>query len=38
MVKFGACMWDCGEFFYVGGVKVSCEVGSAFPIGEYEDR
>ena len=30
-------VWECGDVLYVVSVQVSCEVGSVFPIGEYED-
>ena len=33
----GMRVGDCGDLLDVVGVKVSREVGSVFPIGEYED-
>ncbi len=30
-------VWDCGDILHIVGVKVSCEIGGVFPVGEYED-
>ena len=33
----GMRVWNCGDVMNVVGEYTSCEVGSVFPIGEYEN-